>query len=185
MYLKLVSPHEELVGSFLEALNEGQFIGMQLGHGDVPASEIAANPARYIARINSKEPIFWTMNSKEYAVRSHELLWITDGTRFLGTVALRYDGDTALIEDFAGHIGMAIRPALLNKGYGPRTIKAMYDDILQRFQSRGFHTITATCDPDNAASSRLIQHFGGVLVATSSDVHGTGPNLKYEIAVPK
>jgi predicted acetyltransferase len=181
--ISLKKPSRELLPSFLEALREGPFIAMQLGFGDCPADEIERDAAAYLALINSPSPFSITLNGRDYTVTDHELLWIADESRFLGTVALRYRGDNDILQHYAGHIGMAVRPALLNKGYGPRAIQALGQEIIERMRQRGIDAIFATCSPDNAPSRRLIEHFGGLLLERSEDVLGTGPSLRYRIAL--
>lgn len=185
MNLQLVTPSVALVPSFLEALSEGNFIGMQLGHGDLPASVIEKDAQAYIDLVTDRKPFSYELGGKMYEIRAHELLWITDGTRFLGTVALRFEGDREIMEEFAGHIGMAVRPALLNKGYGPRAIQKTLNIIAEKFIKRGLSHIFATCDLENSASSRLIQHFGGELVEKYDDLYGFGPSLRYIVKLDK
>ncbi len=185
MGLTLVKPSIDLIPSYLEALAEGVFIGMQLGFGDMPVEEIRANPEKYVQTVTNKAPFSYNLNGKTYWIRDHELLWITDGERFLGTVALRYEGDAELLEEFAGHIGMAIRPALLNRGYGPRAVMQAFEGIVSSFSSRGFKVIYATCDKGNDASARLIEHFGGQLAAEYDDLYGMGPSKRYKLTDQK
>jgi predicted acetyltransferase len=184
MTLKLVKPSAELLPSYIEALREGQFSAMQLGFGKATAEEIEADPQGWLAKVNDPAPFTYTFKSgPSFNVTEHELLWITDGSRFLGTVALRYKGDHELINVYAGHVGMAIRPALLNQGYGPRAIRSAFNDLAVRARDHGLSYVYATCNPDNNASRRLIEHFGGVLEERAEDVFGTGPNLRYKISL--
>lgn len=184
MTLKLVRPSRELLPSYTEALREGNFHSMQLSFARASADEIEADPEGWLARVNDPSPFTYTMkNGRSFNVTEHELLWITDGRRFLGTVALRYKGDHELMNVYAGHVGMAIRPALLNHGYGPRAIRAAFNDLAARAREHGLTYVYATCDPENHASRRLIEHFGGVLEEKTEDVFGQGPNLRYKIAL--
>lgn len=181
MTLSLVKPSRKFLPSYLEALREGHFINMQLGFGDIPAEEIERDPESYLAKLNDRRPFDVELEGQTYKVIDHELLWITDGARFFGTLALRYNGDDEVINTYAGHVGHAIRPALLNQGYGTRAIEAVFDEVTARMSAHGLSHIYITCAPDNYASVRLVEHFGGKIAGEKPDVFGKGPSRRYEL----
>ena len=184
MALTLVKPAINLIPSYLEALREGNFVTMQPGFGNDAPEDIERDPAAYLAKVNAPAPFtFKFKNGREARVTEHELLWITDGPRFLGTVALRYRGDPEMLDVYAGHIGLAIRPALLNRGYGPRAIGNLRDELAKRAAEHGLDFVYATCNVDNRASARLIEFFGGILEEKTEDTFGHGPNMRYKIMV--
>jgi predicted acetyltransferase len=185
MQITLVTPNIELLPSYIEAIGEGKYCNMALGgFADDSAETITAAPDDYIRRITgtSKRTVRLPDGS-EFTIHDHELFWITDGTRFMGTVSIRYAGDKELIELVAGHVGMAIRPSLLNQGYGVKAAREAWVLIKQKMQDKGVRHIIATCSPSNRASKRLIEHNGGRLIHECEDIHGMGANLTYQIDV--
>jgi predicted acetyltransferase len=183
MAIQLVKPQKIFLPSYLEALQEGTFCNMALGaFADESAEEISNNPDEYIRRANDTAPrIVQLPDGSEYTVTDHELYWLTDGERYIGSVSLRYAGDKELIEEFGGHVGIAIRPGLLNRGYGVRASALALQLATTHFKRRGIDKIFVTCNPDNSPSKRLIEHSGGKLAKEKSDAFGTGPSLIYVI----
>ena len=183
--ISLVKPSHKLLPSYIEAIEEGSFCNMALGcFADDSASTIRQDFDAYIRRITDPAPrAVKTKNGSEFSVTDHELLWITDGRRFIGTVSLRYSGDPEIIDDYGGHVGLAIRPSLLNKGFGVKAAQEAWKLAGKLVQDKGLTTIRVSCSPTNSASKRLIEHNGGKLIRRDEDVHGTGPNLLYEIAL--
>ncbi|HEY9776175.1 MAG TPA: GNAT family N-acetyltransferase [Planktothrix sp.] len=186
MKISLVTPNSELLPSYIEAISEGKYCNMALGgFADDAVEAIERDRHGYLRKItNTCERKVRLPDGAEYTISDQELFWITDGTRFLGTVSIRYSGDAELIDLVAGHIGMAIRPSLLNQGYGVRAASEAWVQIKERMRDRGITHIIATCDPENRASKRLIEHNGGKLVQESKNLHGMGDNLTYRIELP-
>ena len=183
MPIELVRPSKNILPSYLEALGEGAFCNMALGaFADESADEISKDPDEYIRRINDESPRKVAMpDGSEFVVAEHALLWLVDGERYLGSVSLRFSGDREVIEEFGGHIGVAIRPALLNRGYGVKAAALAWQLAGAYFLERGIKRILVTCNPTNSASRRLIEHNGGRLVKEKPDAFGTGPSLIFEI----
>jgi len=183
MPLELIKPNQKVLPSYLEALNEGDFCNMALGaFADESVEEIEKAPEEYLRRVNDMSPRTVLMpDGSEFSVFAHELYWLVDGNRYLGSVSLRYAGDREIIEEFGGHVGIAIRPSLLNRGYGVRASTLALKLSTSLFKERGIRSIFVTCNPDNAPSKRLIEHSGGKLVKEKADAFGTGPSLIYAI----
>jgi predicted acetyltransferase len=183
MPVKLVRPCKAILPSYLEAIDEGSFCNMALGaFGDESAEEISKDPDEYIRRISDESPRKVAMpDGSEFTVAEHSLLWLVDGERYLGSVSLRFSGDKEVIEEFGGHIGVAIRPALLNKGYGVKAASLAWQLAGAYFKERGINSIYVSCNPTNTASRRLIEHNGGKLVKEKPDAFGTGPSLIFAI----
>jgi predicted acetyltransferase len=183
--VSLVKPSLELLPSYIEAIEEGSFCNMALGcFADDNASTIRQDVNAYIRKITDRAPrAVKTQNGCEFSLTDHELLWITDGRRFIGTVSLRYSGAPEIIDDYGGHVGLAIRPSLLNKGFGVRAAQEAWKLAGKLVQEKGLTRIRVSCSPGNTPSKRLIEHNGGKLIRRDEDVHGTGPNLLYEIAL--
>lgn len=183
MPIELVRPSRNILPSYLEALGEGTICNMALGaFADETAEEISKAPDEYIKRINVESPRKVAMpDGSEFTVTEHALLWLVDGERYLGSVSLRFSGDREVIEEFGGHIGVAIRPALLNRGYGVKAAALAWQLAGGYFLERGISKILVTCNPTNSASRRLIVHNGGRLVRERANAFGTGPSLIFEI----
>jgi predicted acetyltransferase len=183
MPIELVRPSITFLPSYLEALYEGTFCNMALGNfADESPEEIQKAPDDYIRRISDESPRVVTMpDGSEFTVAEHSLLWLVDGERYLGSVSLRFSGDREVIEEFGGHIGVAIRPALLNVGYGVKAAALAWKLAGPYFKERGIQSIFVSCNPTNSASRRLIEHNGGKLVKEKSDAFGTGPSLIFVI----
>ena len=183
MPIELVKPCMAILPSYLEALDEGAYCNMALGaFADESMEEISNDPDEYIRRINDESPRRVALpDGSEYTVAEHALLWLVDGERYLGSVSLRFSGDREVIEEFGGHIGVAIRPGLLNRGYGVRAAALAWQLAGAYFLERGINPIFVSCNPNNSASKRLIEHNGGKLVKEKSDAFGTGPSLIFFI----
>jgi predicted acetyltransferase len=185
MHITLVKPTADLLDSYVEAINEGNYCNMALGNfADESAEKIALDRDGYISRITStNERSAQFPDGSSYKITAHELLWITDGARFLGTVSLRYEGDREVIDVIGGHVGMAIRPSLVNLGIGVKATQLAWTAIIPSFEARKISAIIATCAPHNRASRRLIEHNGGKLILQMEDCHGLGPHAVYRINV--
>jgi predicted acetyltransferase len=184
MTVHLVKPCEELLSSYLEAIQEGPYCNMALGFADDTLADIMQDTNAYLRRITN--PTTWKFKApsgSEFNISDHELYWITDGNRFIGSVPLRYAGDRELIEKYCGHMGMAIRPSLLYKGYGVRAL--MHATELGRAvaKAKGLKLILLSCDRTNIASRRLIEHAGGKFLSSDEDFHGAGSILMYQISL--
>jgi predicted acetyltransferase len=85
-------------------------------------------------------------------------LWLAEGDRYLGRIAIRHRLTPALTE-LGGHIGYDVRPSARRRGYAT----AMLRDALPIANRLGIDPALLTCDPDNTASRKVIEHHGGVL----------------------
>ncbi len=181
--LKVIKPRREYLESYAEAMAEG-FINMALGgFGNFTPEEIRNNPDQVLTILNQKEPrIVKTKDNREFLLHDHEIWWIVDETRFIGAISLRYDDDPIMLS-YAGHVGMAIRPSLLNKGFGVKGINIGYNKAKEEFKKRGLKRIMASCETENTASARLIKHNGGILTGTIENGGGYGKLEVYWIDV--
>jgi predicted acetyltransferase len=181
MAIHLVKPNTKLLPSYLEAIQEGKYCNMAVGFGDDTLSEIMEDTDSYLRKVADPAP--WKAklpNGSEFAITEHVLYWITDGNRFIGSLPLRYAGDLEVIENYCGHIGMAIRPSLLNRGYGVRALVEASELGRAIAKEKGFIALLATCDQNNTASRRLIEHAGGKFLRTTDDFNGSGPLFIYQ-----
>jgi predicted acetyltransferase len=98
-------------------------------------------------------------------------LWWVDGDEFLGRIAIRHRL-TASLRVLGGHIGYDVRPSARRRGHATAMLRA----ALPVARSLGIESALLTCDLDNVASRKVIEHNGGVL---EDEVNG-----KYRLWVP-
>lgn len=84
-------------------------------------------------------------------------LWYVDGTTFLGRLSIRHHL-TPWLRDYGGHIGYDVRPSARRHGHAT----AMLREALPWCAGLGMSEVLVTCDVDNLASRRVIEHAGGV-----------------------
>lgn len=178
MAIQLVKPNAELLPSYLEAIQEAPYCNMALAFGDDSHAEILKDQDGYLNKISMPSPWKVTLpDGAVFTITDHALYWITDGKRFIGSLPFRFAGDAELFENYCGHVGLAIRPSLLNIGYGVKAISLAADIA----REKDFKYLLVTCDPNNSASKRLIEHSGGKIYRSNESFHGTGKNLIYKI----
>jgi predicted acetyltransferase len=87
------------------------------------------------------------------------VFWLVDGPDFIGHVSIRHELNAAL-ENYGGHIGYAIRPSKQRQGYGTRILEL----AIPKAKALGIERALLTCDKTNAASRRIIEKNGGLLM---------------------
>ncbi len=85
-------------------------------------------------------------------------LWLVEGDEYLGRISVRHRLTPALTR-LGGHIGYDVRPSARRRGYAT----AMLRDALPVANRLGIDPALLTCDADNVASRKVIEHNGGVL----------------------
>ena len=107
--------------------------------------------------------------------------WLWDGES-CGSIGLRWQpGTEALPPHCLGHIGYAVVPWKQRLGYATRALREM----LRAAKAEGLRFVEITTDPDNAASRRVVEANGGVLVeefVTPSSL-GNERKLRYRVQV--
>jgi predicted acetyltransferase len=98
-------------------------------------------------------------------------LWWVDGDEYLGRIAIRHRL-TESLRVLGGHIGYDVRPSARRRGHATAMLRA----ALPVARSLGIESALLTCDLDNVASRKVIEHNGGVL---EDQVNG-----KYRFWVP-
>lgn len=83
--------------------------------------------------------------------------WIVSDDTFLGSIAVRHDLTSFLLEE-GGHIGYSVRPTARRHGHASRALR----DALPIARSLGIERLLITCDEDNAGSRATIEGRGGV-----------------------
>ena len=83
-------------------------------------------------------------------------LFLVDGGRILGVANLRHRL-AGTLRAFGGHVGYSIRPSERGKGYATRLL----EHIIDLARGMGIERLLITCDPENAASARVVEKCGG------------------------
>ncbi len=86
-------------------------------------------------------------------------LFLVEDGRILGVANLRHRL-TDHLRRFGGHVGYSIRPSERNQGFATRLLEEVkaYARV-----TLGIDSLLVTCEPENAASARVIEKCGGVL----------------------
>jgi predicted acetyltransferase len=103
------------------------------------------------------------------------LLACVDGD-IVGRVSIRH-ALNAYLTAVGGHIGYAVRPAYRRRGYA----RSILRQSLELAREIGLRRVLITCDDDNVASVRLIEHFGGALENVITADPGSVPTRRYWI----
>lgn len=93
--------------------------------------------------------------------------WIVEDDEYLGSIALRHTLNESLFE-VGGHIGYGIRPSARRRGLASWALT----ETLRTAPAMGLDRVLITCNPDNAASARVIESHGGVY----EDTRTAGPH---------
>lgn len=163
----LVPPTPAVRTSFLEAMAEfvaegasgSQTAGWIEGHGDT--WHTAEGFDAFVRQVRAEEvdeevlPEGWVLTSTR---------WWVEGEQYLGRIAVRHVLNDFL-RDVGGHIGYDVRPSARRQGHATAMLRA----VLPHAHDLGIDPALVTCDDDNVASMRVIEHAGGVL----EDVRGT------------
>jgi len=84
-------------------------------------------------------------------------LFLMDGEDMLGVINLRHRL-AGTLRQFGGHVGYSVRPS--ERGRGHATL--MLEHIKTHARKLGIERLLITCDPENAASGRVVEKCGGV-----------------------
>ncbi len=142
---------EERSAGLLSWPADDSFPGCEFTRDDLADQSGFARYADFLRRQRLEE----TPRPVEYVPST--MLWITDGETYLGSISLRHRLTDDLLT-WGGHIGYRVRPSARRQGYATRALAA----VLPIAASRGIDPALVTCDADNVASRRVIEHNGGV-----------------------
>jgi predicted acetyltransferase len=157
----LITPDPSLKESFLAAMAEFADEG-RTGDG----SGIGRDLDEWTGRWESREGFAAYVAEKraegdgvvhEDWVRCTNLWWV-DGGEYVGRMSIRHELNDWLRE-VGGHIGYDVRRSRRGEGHA----KAMLAAALPILGDLGVEQALLTCDEDNVASRRVIEHNGGVL----------------------
>ena len=184
--MRLVWPSREYLPGYVAALERGW--SPDSLRGRVAAQEelarIAEDADAFIASLVDREaagkPITLPDGTTVPRLPGYRR-WLWDG-EFCGSIGLRWQrGTEALPPHCLGHIGYAVVPWKQRRGYATRALREM----LREANAEGLRFVEITTDPENAASRRVIEANGGVLVeefVTPSSL-GSERKLRYKVQV--
>ena len=159
--------HQSFLAAMAEFVAEGRagaddhtMLGAEIG--EFGATWAAPEEfARYVAAVRAQSlaetprPEGWVPSTT---------LWWVEGTDYLGRIAIRHRL-TPSLREFGGHIGYDVRPTARRRGYATAMLRA----ALPIARDLGIESALVTCDADNVASRRVIEHNGGVFEKRNGD----------------
>lgn len=149
---QLVAPRGDVHASFLAALREFHREGR---HRDIDAVELS-DGARFQAFVESvlAQALPGTPRPEGWVPAT--VLWYVDDREYLGRLSIRHCL-TGWLRTLGGHIGYEVRPAARRVGHASQML-ALARPVVHAL---GIDPALITCDVDNVASRRVIEHNGG------------------------
>ena len=169
--IKLDLPHRDIFNSYVEALKEGHYIGIQPKATAEEIDQICADPDRFIADRQpdyTPEGVIETPDGTMFEKVPHEYLWLSVDGEFIGDVSLRLKLN-ALLENFGGHVGYGIRPGRQGQGWATKMLGLTKEWAKTH---HGISPLLLSCSPDNPASESVIRNNGGVLIREGDIPYG-------------
>lgn len=148
--LRLIEPCEQYLASYKAAYREyGEYNVTTYSFDDSDSCDIFAKYENYRHARNLKPD---RVGSDYY--------WLVEDERdhFIGEITIRHCLNDALLQ-CGGHIGYGVRCSEWGRGYGTR----MLELALEKARQRGLEKVLITCDDNNTASARVIEHNGFTL----------------------
>jgi predicted acetyltransferase len=182
--MRLVPPAMDHIASYVDALRRGWSPDNVRGPATTAAhlAHIERDPEGFLATLDWREPAGATIELPDGG-RVPRLpgvvRWMWDGA-FAGAINLRWQpGTSELPPHVLGHVGYAVVPWRRGLGYAT----AALGWAVAEARAVGLDWVEITTDPGNAASRRVIERNGGVLVETGfrPESHGGTPTLRYRI----
>lgn len=146
----LVEPCEKYLSSYIDAYDEYKANGVQTeAFLDARARDIFALYNNY----RHERDLPPDRVGADY-------YWLVDEEHsyFIGEISIRHRLTDAL-KRYGGHIGYGVRFSEWNKGYGTLMLRL----ALEKAKLLGISTVLITCDDDNPASAKVMEHNGFVL----------------------
>ncbi|WP_217898968.1 GNAT family N-acetyltransferase [Oceanicola sp. 22II-s10i] len=181
--MNLVIPTRQHLPDYLDALQRGwspDNLRPEAAQAQIAAAK--ADPEAFLARFDDRSaegpPIVLPDGSTTPRLPGFQRWIWQDG--FCGTIGLRWQpGTEDLPPTCLGHIGYAVVPWRRDRGFATAALAGM----LPGARSIGLRHVDLTTAPENAASIRVIEKCGGVLVERFDKpaALGGGPSLRFRI----
>ena len=156
----LATPCHELVPSYRAALERGWSPNTLVNKSKEALAHLQENEAEHLLTHNGTPT--WPMKLDDGTEVPHLPVigrWIWDG-EFCGIMRLRYQpGQQDVPPYILGNIGYSVVPWKENQGYATRALRLMMAEARMRKLRR----LVIVCQPEKAASRRVIEKCGGVL----------------------
>ncbi len=157
--IQLITPCEEYLPSYQEAYDE------YISNGVTTYSFYNPREVDVLQRFDHYRK---ALNLKPGYVTS-DYYWLVDEEKklFIGQIALRPELNEKL-RLIGGNIGYGVRYSCWNQGYGTMMLSL----VLEKAKERGLTRILCTCNDDNPASARVMEH-NGFQLEDRMEVDGT------------
>ncbi len=179
----LVKPSHALLGQFADALRSGWSPdNLRAATAADYLGQIAEDADAFLERQVDRNPRGRTVTLPDGSTAPRlpgYSLWMSDGD-FCGSINLRWQPGTEALPPYVlGHIGYSVVPWKRGRGYAKEALRIM----LGHARDEGLEHVVVTTEPANAASRRVIEANGGVLVEryVRPAQYGGTVGLKYSI----
>ncbi len=154
--------------SYIEALKEGYYPGVQTVKTPEEIAEIKKRNAEFVASLNEeKTGYFATPSGDKFPYVPYECLWLMYDDIFIGEISFRHELNE-MLANFGGHVGYGIRPSLSRQGFGTLALKL----TKERAKNMGMTQLLLTCSPKNIASVKIIERNKGEYIDTVENSYG-------------
>ncbi len=174
--MKLVKPTSEYKASYIEALKEGFYVGVQSDKTPSEIERINQNFEQYLEEMDNSTGKIICEDGKEYDIVPQSTYWLIDNNIFIGSISLRKKLNQFLV-NFGGNIGYGVRPSMQKKGYASK----MLGLLLQDLKSSKLKEVLLTCSPKNIGSNKVIQNNGGEFLGAKDLEWREEPTNHYKI----
>ncbi len=182
--MELVRPQIHHLDSYVNALRRGwspdHLRGVAAAEDEL--QRIAADPTAFLESMEDREargPMIKLPDGSTVKRLPGFRRWMWD-TEFCGSISLRWQpGTTDLPPHCLGHIGYAVVPWKQRQGMATQALR----DLLPEAWAVGLPFVELTTDPENAASQRVIESNGGIMIEEfiKAPQFGSKPGLRYRI----
>lgn len=177
---KLELPKIEYMPSYIEALREGYYFGVQPKKSEEQIQAIEADPQAFLDeffRIKT-EPVTFPDGTVLPRVPDSKF-WYMDGNNFIGEISIRHHLNEKL-NITGGHIGYGTRPSEQGKGHATNML---HQSLAFCRNELKLNRILLTVDDTNLPSIKVIEKNGGVLENIVTSIFNGKPARRYWITL--